>query len=133
MFHLANTPEDTVKPFPGVQTELSPGVLMRPEVGKYAHKNLKAVEINGYIGCLTDEKLVKALVQIGGRSLERVAIDTKSDYYDCPELEDFLSIREEFFNGCWSPPVGAMTQDEAKERAGRLLSEFPRRIKFVVT
>lgn len=85
------------------------------------------VEVHGYIGCEDDDELVKALIEMGRPRLERVAIDTESDYYDSPELKSLIAVDE----NCWSrPDIGAMTRDEAKERAGKMLSDFSGQIKF---
>lgn len=92
---------------------------------KFVHEELKSVEVAGYIGCVTGNEFVSALVKIGP-SIERVVLDTSGDYFAFGRRTNKPDT---------SPrPLGASTRKEAKERARNLVSKlFPQHIQATVT
>ncbi|KAL1551767.1 F-box/FBD/LRR-repeat protein-like protein isoform X1 [Salvia divinorum] len=104
---------DVEMPFP---------VISAANAVKFVHRNLKTVEIEGYVGCSTEEELLLELIKIGP-SIERIAIDTETDFYDEEPLGSRLHLKE----------IKSTTRDEAIERARRFVSSFPKQIEAVVT
>ncbi|KAH6794682.1 hypothetical protein C2S52_005159 [Perilla frutescens var. hirtella] len=106
------------------------------EAMKFNHRSLKEVEMTGFVGCLREEALLLELIK-NAPLIERVVIDTQSEYYDDPELDSYHSIlrshgKEFARSGMWPEP-GAMTRSESIERAKRFVTTCPQQIKFVVT
>ncbi|XP_057789466.1 putative FBD-associated F-box protein At5g56690 [Salvia miltiorrhiza] len=90
------------------------------KVGKFVHRNLKVVEMSGYIGCGGHgEKLLVELIW-SCPSLERVAIDTLTDYYDDPLVRSYIAACRSYkdFVVPW-----ATSREEAKERAQRFIAK----------
>ncbi|GFP99611.1 F-box/LRR-repeat protein at3g03360 [Phtheirospermum japonicum] len=106
------------------QTEIPYPAVSAAEAVKFDHKSLKVVEMGGYIGCSSERELLLQLFDIA-TSLERVVIDTESDYYDDPQLPTLLRLRERFESRGSSLETGATTRTESKERAHHMLSTLP--------
>ncbi|XP_057770689.1 putative FBD-associated F-box protein At5g56690 [Salvia miltiorrhiza] len=108
-----------------------PGIISK--TGRLVHRNLKVVEMAGYIGCSCAEELLLVLTR-KCPSIERIVIDTASDYYsDDPRLyvED-LSKGDRLTYGRHLH-MRATTRNVAKERAQRFVSKIPKQIKVSVS
>lgn len=100
----------------------------------FVGSKVKVIEIAGYIGCESDDELVLALMKAGRPSIERVVIDTQTAHYDYPEFKRHIAFhRSSRTRGGLPYAIGATTRNEARERAKKLVSKFPRRIKSSVT
>ncbi|KAI3455705.1 hypothetical protein Pfo_012368 [Paulownia fortunei] len=108
--------------FPEVSTE---------EAIRFHHKNLKVVEMAGYIGCESEEKFILQLFKIAP-SLEIVVIDTQSDYYDDQPIDwSIMETLTIFGKAPWR--TGARTRMEEKEHAKHLEFSFPPKTVLVIT
>ncbi|GFP86899.1 hypothetical protein PHJA_000833700 [Phtheirospermum japonicum] len=88
--------------------------------------------MGGYVGCSSERELLLQLFDIA-TSLERVVINTESDYYDDPQFPTLLSLKENMESRGRSLEIGATTRTESKERAHHMLSTLPPwEIDFVV-
>ncbi|GFP99613.1 hypothetical protein PHJA_002105400 [Phtheirospermum japonicum] len=116
-----------------MQTEMIPyPALTAAETVTFNHKSLKVIEMAGYVGCSSEQELLLQLFKIAA-SLERVVIDTKSNYYDDTHIPALLSLKEYFEGNGSSLEIGATTRIESKERAHHMLSTLPPwEIDFVV-
>ncbi|XP_047959877.1 putative FBD-associated F-box protein At5g56690 [Salvia hispanica] len=103
--------------------ELSFPVIGTANAVKFVHSNLKVVEIKGYVGCSSEEEMLLELIKIGPL-IERVAIDTETDYYY------FLQPQR---SGMHLTEIVATTRNEAKERARHFVSSFLKQIEVIVT
>lgn len=121
-------------------------MMMFPEVGPVSaarcrHKNLKKVEVSGYIGCSSDEEFVLHLFKVAP-SVERVVIDTQSEYYEqelwdcstmCDKEEGVPCICQRDQMKLLEIGSGARTRVEAKERAKELELSSPPKTVLVIT
>ncbi|GFP90539.1 hypothetical protein PHJA_001197800 [Phtheirospermum japonicum] len=95
------------------------------------HKNLKVVKMSGYVGGSSDDKFILRLLNIA-QSLETVAIDTESEYYDQTPWDCAAQCPKERRGPCGfctTRDIGARTRIEAKRRAKQLKSSFPPKTK----
>ncbi|KAI3455716.1 hypothetical protein Pfo_012379 [Paulownia fortunei] len=109
---------------------------MAPLFYRFYHKNLKTVEMAGYIGCSSDNNFLLQLFKIAP-SLETVVIDTRSEYYE-QELGDcYTMCTMKKVEGvpciCKKQEIGARTRMEAKKRAKYLESCISRETVLVIT
>ncbi|XP_057803808.1 F-box/LRR-repeat protein At3g03360-like [Salvia miltiorrhiza] len=88
------------------------------KVGKFVHRNLKVVEVGGYIGLGHAEELLVALIS-SCPSLERVAIHIPTDFYHDPGVWCTMSK----CRLCKYAVPYATSREEAKGRAQRFIAK----------
>ncbi|XP_057770696.1 uncharacterized protein LOC130990480 [Salvia miltiorrhiza] len=117
-------PQNSIRPaFPGIISK----------AGRFVHRNLKVVEMAGYIGCSCAEELLLELMR-KCPSIERIGINIASDYYsDDPLLYvEGLSKGNRLTYGR-RLHMRATTRNVAKERAQRFVSKIPKQIEVSVS
>ncbi|EYU21682.1 hypothetical protein MIMGU_mgv1a025573mg, partial [Erythranthe guttata] len=119
------------------------------EADVFYHKNLNAVEIDGYCGCASEDEFIGPLCKIAATSLKTVIIDTDCDYYrDHPDYKYIIVMYRPRQDGklpmmkgvkkrkrAHEEPIedGHMNRFDAKKHAERFASCFPPfGIKFIV-
>ncbi|EYU21243.1 hypothetical protein MIMGU_mgv1a018844mg [Erythranthe guttata] len=64
----------------GGRMELFP-VVTSATTGGFRHKNLKVIEMCGYIGLRSEDEFIMQLIKVAALSLDVVFIDTQTDYH----------------------------------------------------
>lgn len=106
--------------------------MSREEAVKFDHRNLEVVELWGHVGCSSEKELLLEFLR-NASSIQRIFIDTGSEYYDNPALVSLVERRGGLPFSYEHDFLGAISRAESKARAKHLVSTLPRHVKLIVT